>query len=171
MFFRRVALVISINLYLCPMYKKHEVSKLKQEFWTSFGKYMAPVPSAEREYINWINYKTGEKFLYFRKDADRRDAIVAIECQHPDLQIRKQHFQLLGQFRELLETHAGESWIWEDKHTTADGKEFSRIFTSISGVSVLNTADWPTLISFFKKNSIAFDAFWAEVKYAFEALR
>lgn len=171
MFFRRVALVISINLYLCPMYKKHEVSKLKQEFWTSFGKYMAPVPSAEGEYINWINYKTGEKFLYFRKDADRRDAIVAIECQHPDLQIRKQHFQLLGQFRELLETHAGESWIWEDKHTTADGKEFSRIFTSISGVSVLNTADWPTLISFFKKNSIAFDAFWAEVKYAFEALR
>jgi hypothetical protein len=29
------------------MYKKGEASQLRQAFWTAFGQYVAPVPSAE----------------------------------------------------------------------------------------------------------------------------
>ena len=48
------------------MYSKAEATQLRQAFWTAFGQYMAPVPSAEGETTNWINYKTGFKHLYFR---------------------------------------------------------------------------------------------------------
>ncbi|RZK28608.1 MAG: DUF4268 domain-containing protein, partial [Hymenobacter sp.] len=46
------------------MYSKAEATQLRQAFWTTFGQYMAPVPSAEGWPTNWINYKTGLKHVY-----------------------------------------------------------------------------------------------------------
>ena len=80
------------------MYSKAEATQLRQAFWTTFGQYMAPVPSAEGDTTNWINYKTGIKHLYFRMQADNRRAYVAIEMNHPDAGIRELFFE---QFREL----------------------------------------------------------------------
>ena len=54
------------------MYSKSEASQLKQEFWTSFGQYMSPVLSAEGEKLNWINYKTGEKDIFFKMKANNK---------------------------------------------------------------------------------------------------
>lgn len=65
------------------MYSKQEASKLKQQFWTSFGLYMQPVPSANGEKVNWINYKTGIRHVSFRMNAgDHAD--ISIELSHPD---------------------------------------------------------------------------------------
>ena len=55
------------------MYSKHEASQLRQEFWTPFGRYMQPVLSSEGERVNWINYKTGAKHIYFRMDAGTKE--------------------------------------------------------------------------------------------------
>jgi hypothetical protein len=44
----------------------------------------------------------------------------------------------------------------------------SEIYTSIQNVKVLDSADWPLMISFFKERIIALDKFWCENKYAFE---
>lgn len=43
------------------MYSKAEKSKIRKDFWTAFGQYMKPVPSAEGTKVNWPNYKTGVK--------------------------------------------------------------------------------------------------------------
>ena len=48
------------------MYTKHEISKTRQEFWTTFGQYIKPVPNADGTKTNWKNYKTGVKHMYFR---------------------------------------------------------------------------------------------------------
>jgi len=40
------------------MFKRQEASRLREEFWTTFGRYMRPVLSTEGIKINWINYKT-----------------------------------------------------------------------------------------------------------------
>jgi len=66
------------------MYSKDEVSQLKQEFWTAFGQYMSPILSAEGIRANWVNYKTGLKHVYFRMNANKRSASIAIELAHPD---------------------------------------------------------------------------------------
>ena len=66
------------------MYSKEEASKIRQQFWITFGKYMKPIPSAEGLPINWINYKTGVKHLFFKMDADQKLASIAIEMTHAE---------------------------------------------------------------------------------------
>ena len=65
------------------MYSKDEVSKLKTQFWTSFGQYMKPVPGASGLPANWINYKTGIRHIHFKMDADNTRAVITIEISSP----------------------------------------------------------------------------------------
>lgn len=153
------------------MYSKAEVTHLRQAFWTAFGQYMAPVPSAEGETTNWINYKTGVKHIYFRMQADNRQASIGIELLHPDAGIRELFWEQFGELRPLLHETLGDTWTWEADATDANGLPLSRIYTELRPANLFNRDDWPTLISFFKPRMIALDAFWADAQYAFEALK
>ena len=75
------------------MYSKQEASRLRQEFWTIFGQYMRPVLSADAEKINWINYKTGQKDILFRMNAENEKAGIRIELVHRDSGIRELYFE------------------------------------------------------------------------------
>lgn len=153
------------------MYSKQEAAQLKQEFWTAFGLYMSPVLSAEGEKINWVNYKTGEKSINFRLQADIKRALVAVELTHKDEGIQQIFFEQFEQFKKIFNKEVGENWIWQLHGTDEHGKTVSRIFHQIEGVSIFKREDWPILISFFKKAIIALDQFWSNVKYSFESLR
>ncbi|WP_046247148.1 DUF4268 domain-containing protein [Hymenobacter terrenus] len=153
------------------MYSKAEATELRQAFWTAFGQYMAPVPSAEGESRNWINYKTGLKHVYFRMQADNRRATIAIEMTHPDAGIRELFFEQFLELEALLHEALGEEWTWEPNATDANGLPYSRIYKELGGVNLFNRNDWPALISFFKPRIIALDAFWTDAQYAFEALK
>ena len=153
------------------MYSRQEAAQLKQEFWTAFGQYLSPVFSAEGERINWINYKTGEKNIFFRLHADNKNASVSIELTHKDRDIQQLYFEQFVQFKKLLESTTGEEWQWQ-LHTADDfGKTISKIYTELKDVSIFKKEDWSRLISFFKQRIIALDEFWSNVKYAFENLR
>lgn len=153
------------------MYSKAEVTQLRQAFWTAFGQYMAPVPSAEGDTTNWINYKTGIKHVYFRMQADNRTATIGIELTHPDAGIRELFFAQFTELQALLHETLGEAWTWEAHATDAQGLPFSRIYTELRPVNLFNREDWPALISFFKPRIMALDAFWTDAQYAFEALK
>ncbi|MDO7845310.1 DUF4268 domain-containing protein [Hymenobacter sp. M29] len=153
------------------MYSKAEATQLRQAFWTAFGQYMAPVPSAEGETTNWINYKTGFKHLYFRMQADNRQAKIAIELNHPDAGIRELFWEQFLELKTLLHETLGEQWIWEPEALDAQGLPLSCIYQELSPVNIFNRDDWPKLISFFKPRIIALDAFWADAQYTFEALK
>lgn len=153
------------------MYSKHEASQLKQEFWTTFGQYMSPILSAEGEKVNWVNYKTGEKNISFRMDADNKKAIIAIELTHKDKEIQHIYFEQFLQFKTLFNDATKEEWTWQLHTYDEHGKLISKIFTETTGVSIFQKQDWPGLISFFKPRLIALDEFWSQVKYAFETLR
>jgi hypothetical protein len=153
------------------MYSRQEAARLRQEFWTSFGLYLSPVPSAEGEKVNWINYRTGEKHVAFRMQAENRTAAIGIEISHPDSGVQELFFEQFLQFKNLLQSLLGEEWIWQKGYQDPSGKIISRIYTEITGVHVLNKQDWPALISFFKPRIIALDEFWSQVRYGFEGLR
>ena len=153
------------------MYSKQEASQLKKEFWTAFGQYMQPILSAEGEKVNWINYKTGEKDVYFRMNADSKKASIAIELTHKDAGLRQLYFEQFKELKKILESETNEEWIWTENATDLYGKESSKIYTEIGKVNLFNKHDWPALISFFKPRIIALDAFWSMVKYQFEMLR
>jgi len=153
------------------MYSRAEASQIRHAFWTTFGQYLSPQRSAEGERVNWINYKTGEKHVFFKMEAGTRSASIGIELTHPDRDMQQLYFEQLEQFKRLLHEHLGEPWTWQLHATLEQGSTICRVFTELPGVNIMNREDWPKLISFFKPRLLALDTFWSEVKYAFEALR
>lgn len=150
------------------MYSRQEASIIRKEFWTSFGQYMAPFKGAGGDSVNWINYKTGIRHLYFRMDADKKEAAIGIELTDPDGELQQYHFEQLKSMKSLLEEAVGEIWEWK-LHTYDDnGKILTRIGTSLPGVSVFNRNDWPAIISFLKPRMLALDQFWYDVKDIFQ---
>lgn len=153
------------------MYSRQQASQLRQQFWTTFGQYMTPVLSAEGEKINWINYKTGEKDIYFKMQADNKTASIAIEITHKDAGIQQLYFEQFAELKKIIENLIEEEWIWQLHTTNEKGKLISRIYKEINNVNVFKKEEWPLLISFFKPRIIALDEFWSSAKYGFEALR
>jgi hypothetical protein len=160
--------IITAIYYLMPQLPRS--SHLRQAFWTTFGQYMKPIPSAEGLQINWINYKTEVKHISFRMEADVSFAGIFIELNHPDEDIRELYFYQLEEFKKLFHKALEEEWTWQLNYKDENGKITSRISKELKQVNILNEEDWPKLISFFKPRLIALDAFWSDAKYSFQNL-
>ena len=153
------------------MYTKEQASKLRQAFWTTFGQYISPHESSEGLKVNWINYNTKVKHVYFRMHANQKTASIGIEITHPDEGIQELFFEQFLEFKNVFHQKLGEEWAWSLKTMDENGKIISRISKEIKPINVFNEEDWPTLISFFKPRILALDEFWNDAKYVFEALR
>jgi len=150
------------------LYAKDEVTKLKQEFWTTFGQYMALELSNSGLRINWVNYKTGIKHLYFKMEADGKKATIGIEISHPDRSIQELIFEQFKEFKNILTSCLNEEWNWELHTTDEYGKTVTKISTSLFGVSIFKREDWPKLIEFLKPRLIALDNFWTDARDSFD---
>jgi hypothetical protein len=152
------------------MYSTQEASRLTQEFWTVFGKYMMPVLSSEGEKINWVNYKTGVKDVFFRMKTTNDTASINIEITCKDNIIQQLYFEQFQKLKYIFQERVGEEWTWQLFVEDENGKTISKIFNEKNGVHILNKEDWPELISFFKPRLIALDDFWSDVKYSWQHL-
>jgi len=153
------------------MYTREEASYLRQAFWTAFGQYIAPHLSSEGLKVNWINYKTGIKNVFFRMDADHQRGYIGIEITHSDPEIQQIYFEQFKLLKEILHEALGEEWIWTLHSQDEHGKIISRIYKEIEGVSIFNRNQWSDLISFFKPRIISLDQFWEGAKYSFDELK
>ena len=150
------------------MYTIKQVSKQRKKFWTIFGQYMKPVPGATGEAVNWLNYKTGVRNIFFRMDADSQNASVGIEIQHLMDTERLHYYNHFVALKKLLEQNTGNEWQWYAAVIDENGQTISSIKQVLNNVSVLNEADWPAIIAFLKPRITALDAFWEKVKDGFE---
>lgn len=153
------------------MYSRAEASQIKEAFWTAFGRFISLHRNSEGEKTNWINYNTGHKHLYFRMDADSKQASIAILLRHPDTLLQTLYFEKFTELRTWLTETLGEEWIWEPNTHDEYGKPVSKIYATLPSVNVFKQEDWPNIISFLKPRMLALDAFWNEVKDGFEELR
>ena len=149
------------------MYNRNEMALIKQDFWTSFGKYMLPVQSAVDEKINWINYKTGIKGIFFKMNAGKDAASLSIQMTGEKLQ-REKFFERMIQFRALFESTVPGEWIWVKEKLDENGRSISVIETILAGVNVYDKNDWPAIIPFLKSRITGLDEFWTSVKDFFE---
>lgn len=151
------------------MYSKAEIAKVRKEFWTTFGMYMKPVPSAfGHSRTNWQNYKTGVKDIYFRMKAERDFASIGIEITHKDEDLQALFFQQFEQFRKLLEAETHEVWDWKLHAVDEFGRTYSHIQITCPKLNVLDKSHWSDIISFLKPRIIALDRFWENIKPGFE---
>ena len=146
-----------------------QTSILRPQFWSVFGKYMAPVPSAKGEKINWINYKTGVKFTRFNMQCFNNSVFIAIEFSHPDIVLQQQQFDQLAKFKKQFQELCGNDWRWQKTVPEGNNKTISSIAVSIDDVNIMNQSDWPKIISFLKMRLISLDKFWCDYKFALQA--
>lgn len=152
------------------MYTREEASAMRQKFWTSFGQYMAPVPSASFEKVNWINYKTGIKGILFKMEAVKDSANVAVEIMLSNMVLQHQYFEVFINFAKEFQEIAGKGWLMEKHHINETQQDICKIFIEQKNINIFMQSDWPSIITFLKKNIMAIDAFWNEYKPAFETL-
>jgi len=153
------------------MYSKEEAFQIRKKFWTSFGRYMKLQSSASGEEVNWINYKTGIKELYFKTDVDNKSARIAIEISLKDREMQELMFEQFEEYLPLFESTVGEDWIWFRSFYDENGKEISKIELRLEKVSIFREENWSEIIGFLKENLLKLDEFWDIVKDSFEIFK
>jgi hypothetical protein len=125
---------------------------------------MRPLPGADGEPVNWLNYKTGVKDIYFRMDVNKMAARIAIEMRQPGAAEQEEHFNKFTGVKTIFNEVVPGSWDWQLHTLDDDGKLVSRVAASLENVNILNTGDWAAIISFLKPRIKALDEFWYLVK-------
>ena len=143
------------------MFTKQEMSNTRQKFWTSLGQYLAPIPGAGGEKVNWINYKTGIRYIGFKMDVTNHYAYIAIELSHKEPELQQSYFDKLQSLKPQFDSILHEDWIWES-NAVIDGKNISRIYKTQTAVNIFSENDWPGIISFLKPRLLLLDKFWFE---------
>jgi hypothetical protein len=131
---------------------------------------MAPVLSATGQKTNWINYKTGVKWIRFKMDATGMEAIVSIEIIANTPELLQHYFMHMKSFQVALEEELEDKWQWDEQSYNDAGKTVGKIYAILPGVNVLKESDWPSIISFLKPRIMALDRFWSGHKDIFEML-
>ena len=150
------------------MYSRDEASKIKEVFWTKFGKYMQPVLSAEGEKINWINYKTGIRSLAFKMNVTEKEVYFGIEIAHKDEVSAHKLYELFESMKTVFEEQVGVAWKWEPVAENEYRQPLSRISIVKTELNIFKESDWPGIISFLKPQLILLDMFWCDHKMIFE---
>ena len=153
------------------MYSKDEAQQIRKKFWTAFGQYMKLQKSPEGQTINWINYKTGIKDLYFKADADNKSVRIAIEMVQKDVEMQELMFEQFEEFQPLFESQIGKDWMWMRAIFDETGKSISKIELRQENLSIFRESDWPGIIGFLKTNLLKLDEFWNDVKDSFEIFK
>ncbi|PWH82671.1 DUF4268 domain-containing protein [Algibacter marinivivus] len=141
------------------MFSKEESRKLKQEFWTSFGK------SFPRK---WILYNTKLKGLSFKFYFDNKKALVALDLED-DLEYRIKYWEKLLALKSILLDEYLSDAIYDEEYFLDNHKEISRIYVPLEQkVSIHNKNSWRNVMEFFNEKMSLFEAFFEEYKEIIE---
>jgi hypothetical protein len=141
------------------MFSKEESRRLRQEFWTSFGK------SFPRK---WILYDTKLKGLSFKFYFDNKKALVALDLED-DLEYRIKYWEKLLALKSILLDEYLPNAIYDEEYILENHKEISRIYLPLEQkVSIHNKNSWRDVMEFFNENMLRFEAFFEEYKDVIE---
>lgn len=138
------------------MFSREESRKLREDFWTSFGK------SFPRK---WLLYNTKIKGLSFKFYFDTKKALVALDLED-DLENRINCWERLVALKGILQNDYLPNAIYEEIHFLENGKEISRIYVPLldQKVSIHNKGTWREVMEFFNSNMQLFEAFFIAYK-------
>lgn len=137
------------------MFSKENSRKLRQEFWTSFGKSFP---------IKWILYNTKIKGLSFKFYFDTEKAFITLDLED-DLENRINCWENLVALKSILLYEYLPDAIYEEEFYLDNGKEISRIYVPLEQkASIHNKNTWRDTMEFFNEKMLLFEAFFKEYK-------
>ncbi|WP_147678835.1 DUF4268 domain-containing protein [Algibacter pacificus] len=141
------------------MFSKEESRKMREEFWTSFGK------SFPRK---WLLYNTKLKGLSFKFHFDNKSALIALDLED-DLEHRINHWEKLVALKSILLDEYLPDAIYNEAYFLDNEKEISRIYVPLEQkVSIHNKNTWRDVMEFFNVNMNLFEAFFEAYKEVIE---
>ncbi|MFK8297428.1 DUF4268 domain-containing protein [Capnocytophaga cynodegmi] len=135
------------------MYSKAEAKKLREEFWTSFGK------SFPRK---WVLYDTKIKDFSFKFYFDTKKAIVSLDIEDNVLINRILYYKKLVSLKGILLEEYLPDAIFEDCYVLDNDKEISRIYVQKEDVNIHNKNTWRETMEFLFEKMLKFEEFWYE---------
>ncbi|CEN32354.1 DUF4268 domain-containing protein [Capnocytophaga cynodegmi] len=135
------------------MYSKAEAKKLREEFWTSFGK------SFPRK---WVLYDTKIKDFSFKFYFDTKKAIVSLDIEDNILSNRILYYEKLVSLKSILLEEYLPDAIFEDCYVLDNDKEISRIYVQKENVTIHNKNTWRETMEFLYEKMLKFEEFWYE---------
>lgn len=153
------------------MYSKEEKKELKVGFWTELNNTLTTAGKVKGRNLEWMNYPTQIKRLFFRMEADETSARMCIDLQFLSKGIREIYFlqfqELENKLKETFTTDV--QFVSEYEHW--NGKTISRIYCELKDVNINNTEDWKKIHNFLTENFLNLDTFWEEFNAIFYALK
>lgn len=137
------------------MYSREESKKIRQEFWTSFG----------RNYPRkWLLYNTRIKDFSLKFTFSRRIAEVSIDLDATDEILRLYYFEKLQSLQTILKEEFLPEAIFAEAYELENGKIISRIFVTKEGVNIHNKKDWPVVQEWLAEKMDALERFFFEYR-------
>ena len=84
------------------MYSKEEKKEMKLSFWTELNDQLTEAGKAKGRNLEWMNYPTQIKRLFFRMEADEHSAKMCIDMQFVTKGIREIYFLQFQEFENKL---------------------------------------------------------------------
>lgn len=136
------------------MFSKEESAKLRQEFWTSFGK------SFPRK---WLLYNTKIKGLSFKFVADRKEAMVCLDIEHPNEIASELLFEQIVSLKTILTNGFLADVIYDSAYELENGKIIKRLYVKHQEkFSIHNKNTWRECYEFFVESMPKFELFFYE---------
>ena len=146
------------------MFSKEEAKRIRQDFWITFGKRTALLPSNNEKKKKWILFRTGISDVSFKFESERKFARVCIDFESNDLVKRIQYFEKFESLKTIIESSVSGNLIWEEEFVLDNGKEISRIYCQLDNVSLYNQKKWPEIFDFFIANMSPIEDVFNEYK-------
>ncbi|MEQ6122889.1 DUF4268 domain-containing protein [Pseudotenacibaculum sp. MALMAid0570] len=136
------------------MFSKEESARLRQEFWTSFGKSFPK---------KWLLYNTKIKGFSFKFVADRKKAMVCLDLEHPDEIFNEVLFDQLLSLKTILTEEYLPEIIYDNSYELENGKKIRRIYVNHEKkFSIHNKNTWRDCYEFFVETMPKFELFFYE---------
>lgn len=135
------------------MFSKEESARIRQEFWTSFGK----------SFVNdWTLYNTKIKDFSFKFYFDTKKAGVYLDIENPDFKEREKYFNKLISLKSILKQEFFSEIYFEKDFVLDSEKVISRLYIEKQNLCIHNKNTWQEAMEFLNENMLKFESFWAE---------
>jgi hypothetical protein len=136
------------------MFSREESARIRQEFWTSFGK------SFPRK---WILYNTRMKGVAFKFVADRKKAMVCLDIENSDEDFNELVYDQLLSLKTILTEEYLPEVIFDASYELENGKVIRRIYVPHEKkFSIHNKNTWRDCYEFFVEHMHQFELFFYE---------
>lgn len=142
------------------MFSKEDSKKIREEFWTNFGK---SYPH------KWVVYNTGIKEVQLKFTFNNEFAQVSLDIFSADEVIQEYYFERIYALRTILKDEYLPDLKIEKHYLLPEGKEVSRFYTQLETVNIHNKNHWLKVAEFLNEQMMLLETFFIEYKEYIQA--